>query len=185
MGRRGPVPKRSSERRRRNKESKPTTVAVPVRSIGAVDPDALAAQMTKPELLKLAKAEGVAVSKSATKAVIAEAIAAKGGIPPAADHWHPIAHDWYRSLEESGQSEFYEPSDWQAARYVAELMSKQLKQGKPSAHMFAAVWAAMGDLLTTEASRRRVRIEIERESGDEEQSAKVTAISDYRQRLGA
>lgn len=142
-GTRGPVPKRSTERRRRN-------------------------ATTKVEPVKL---EGLGPVP----------------VPDPDPTWHPIALDWYRSLAESGQSMYYEPSDWQAARYVAEVMSRNLKQGrKISSVLFASVWSAMGDLLTTEADRRRVRMEIERGDNEGEQTpAGVTAIADYRDRLVA
>lgn len=134
---RGPVPKRSSERRRRNKQSKPDTVAV----IGKVKPPAVSA------------------------------------------HWHPIAKAWFKSLAESGQSTFFEPSDWQGARFVAESMTQNLKAKRFSAQLFAAVWAAMGDLLTTEADRRRARMEIDRELDGTKKPAGVTALDEYRQAL--
>lgn len=140
MGERGPVPKRSSERRRRNKQSKPQKVA-PVK--------------------------------------------AKVRRPPASKHWHPIARSWYASLGDSGQAQFYEPSDWQAARYVAEMMSRHLAGSKPSAQLFAVLWSAMTDLLTTEGARRRVRLEIERNDGAEKPPAGVTALDDYRRQLNA
>lgn len=139
MGARGPVPKRSTERRRRNKSSVVETVKV----------DAPAS-----------------------------------AVPAANPSWHPIAGDWYASLVESGQAIYFEPSDWQAARFVAEVMSKNLKQKRFSSVLFAAVWAAMNDLLTTEASRRRVRMEIERGDVDRGQPAGVTAIADYRKAVG-
>lgn len=139
MGTRGPVPKRSTERRRRNKES-------------------------EPEVVELA--------------------APTAAVPEADERWHPIALDWYRSLLDSGQATFFEPSDWQAARFVAEIMSKNLRQKKFSSVLFAAVWAAMNDLLTTEASRRRVRMEIERAKTGNERPAGVTAIADYRKSVG-
>jgi hypothetical protein len=96
-----------------------------------------------------------------------------------------MAKSWFMSLEKSGHSVFYEPSDWQAALFVGELMSRQLKsKDKPSAGLFQGIWTAMGDLLTTEASRRRMKIEIER--GDEDgQSASVTALDEYRKRLAS
>lgn len=141
-GTRGPVPKRSSERRRRNKESQPDIVQI----VGAA-----------------------AVT-----------------IPPVDERWHEIARSWYESLADSGQAQFYEPSDWQAARLVAEVMSRNLKQGKKfSSVLFASVWAAMGDLLTTEADRRRVRMEIERNPDAGKPAAGVTAIADYRKRLAS
>jgi len=135
---RGPVPKRSSERRRRNKDSQVESVK-PLRE--RVDQ------------------------------------------PPAEDRWHPIARDWYESLAESGQAQFFEPSDWQYARVVADALSRNLKQrAKFSAVLFASVTSAMNDLLTTEGARRRVRLEIER-AGIGETPASVTAIADYRKRL--
>lgn len=140
MGARGPVPKRSSERRRRNKEAKVETVSPITAAVDA---------------------------------------------PPASSAWHEIARDWYESLKTSGQARFFEPSDWQYARYVADVMSRNLKQRqKFSSVLFAAVTSAMNDLLTTEAARRRVRLEIER-VGEPEQPAGVVALADYTKRLGA
>lgn len=141
MGARGPVPKRSSERRRRNKDSVVETVKLDANAVPVV-------------------------------------------VPAADPTWHEIARDWYESLRNSGQQQFFEPSDWQAARYVAEVMSRNLKQRKFSAMLFAAVWSAMNDLLTTEAARRRVRMEIERGGEPEEAPARVTALADYRNSLG-
>ena len=37
---------------------------------------------------------------------------------------HPLAVRWYESLSESGQSRFYEPSDWAAAQIVAEAIDQ-------------------------------------------------------------
>lgn len=104
-------------------------------------------------------------------------------VPEPQEHWHPIAADWYRALEKSGQSRFYEPSDWAAAQYAAEAMSRNLDQGRFSAQMFAAVWSAMNDLLTTEGDRRRVRMELQRPAPGREQAG-VTVLDDYRTALG-
>ena len=134
-----PAPKRSSERRRRNKESRPDKVAMP----GGVKP------------------------------------------PAASAKWHPIAKGWFNSLKESGQAQYFEPSDWQAARYVAEVMTKHLSRPQPSAQLFSGIWSAMTDLLTTEASRRRVRMEVDREPAADGPAAGVTALDDYRRVLGA
>jgi hypothetical protein len=82
--------------------------------------------------------------------------------PKAEDYWHPIARDWYLSLAQSGQCRWYEPSDWQRARFVAEAMHRNLDSGRFSAQLFAAVSSSMSELLDTEGSRRRVRIELER-----------------------
>lgn len=138
-GTRGPVPKRSTERRRRNKDSQVETVKPIVETVE---------------------------------------------VPDADPRWHPIAHDWFESLKTSGQATFYEPSDWQYARYIAEVMSRHLKAKRLSAQLFAAIQSGMTDLLTTEAARRRVRMEIDR-GGESAKPASVTAIEDYKKRLTA
>lgn len=134
----GPVPKRSGERRRRNKSNQVETVEVS----GTVE------------------------------------------IPDPDPAWHPIAADWYRSLGESGQVRYMEPSDWQAARFVAEVMTRNLEAGKFSATLFASVWQAMTDLLTTEGARRRARMEIERGETEEGEDAELVALDGYRDALG-
>ena len=83
--------------------------------------------------------------------------------PPVDDAWHPIALRWYESLADSGQAQFYEPSDWATAAYLAEAMSRNLHAGQRfSAQLFAAVMSGMSNLLVTEGDRRRVRLELER-----------------------
>lgn len=138
MGTRGPVPKRSDRRIRRNKDGgEVERIEV---SGGPVDP------------------------------------------PPLGFVTHPVAEAWYESLAESGQARYFEPSDWQAARVVAHEVGRMLNAGKASGQMLAAVWSAMGDLLTTEAARRRVRMEIER--GKAEDDGPNAAVIQLRKGLG-
>ena len=103
-------------------------------------------------------------------------------VPRASKDWHPIAKAWFKSLAESGQAQFFEPSDWQSARFVAEAMTKNLKGGKFSAMLFTAVWSAMGELLSTEGARRRIRLEIEREVGDPDEEAADAVVDELQQR---
>lgn len=138
-GRGGPVPKRSDQRRRRNK------------------PD-----------VEVVKAPGAAAVR----------------VPHPDPEWHPIARDWFASLAESGQAAFYEPSDWQTARYVAEAMSRNLAGEKFSAVLFASVMSAMSNLLTTEGDRRRLRLELERAAAvDADEDAAVAKLDEYRRRF--
>lgn len=99
--------------------------------------------------------------------------------------WHQIAKGWYLSLKESGQSRFYEPSDWATAKYVAEAMSKNLNAGRFSGQLFAAIMSGMSNLLVTEGDRRRVKLELERSGAleDPDEVASVTAISDWQRKL--
>lgn len=77
---------------------------------------------------------------------------------------HPIAVDLYNSLAESGQSKYYEPSDWQMARVLVHMLSGVLDNSKPSAQMIASLSSLMSSLLLTEGERRRVRLEVDRAS---------------------
>jgi len=138
---RGPIPKRSEERRRRNKP------------------------------------EGGEVTKVSAGVAVVE-------FPPAHEDWHPIAREWYESLQVSGQAVFYEPSDVATAVYVAEAMSRGLQAPRFSAQLFAAVSSAMTELLTTEGARRRARLELERHGVEDGKPASVLALDDYRDALG-
>lgn len=156
MGDRGPVPKRSDQRRRRNKEDTPITTAA-----GAVE---------------------VVVPKPNSK-------------------WHPIAKRWFLALAESGQSKFYEPSDWATAEMIAETMSRDLKPqvvgvnektGKTitasipiNGARLSSYLKAMSSLLVTEGDRRRARVELRRPNpdGEEEEAGDVSWIDDARRRL--
>lgn len=150
----GPVPKRSSQRRRRNTPAagEPTT------------------------------AEGAAEVEQ----------------PKANSQWHPVAKRWFDSLAASGQSRFYEPSDWAAAYLLAESMSRELKpqplidaDGKmhrvsmpPKAASVAAWLKGMTALLVTEGDRRRAALELDRSKpAGEEGGADVTHLDDIRRRL--
>lgn len=70
--------------------------------------------------------------------------------------------DFWDSLGESAQSKYYEPSDWQYARFTLHFANKLVQSGRPSSQMLAAVNSALNDLLVAEGQRRRVRLEIER-----------------------
>lgn len=136
MGARGPVPTRSDQRRRQNKN---------------------------PEGIETVRAPGAALVEQ----------------PEADPAWHSMARDWYESLAESGQVRWYQPSDWQTARVWAELLSRQLSSGRPSAQMVAAWQQAATELLTTEGARRRARIELEAPAADEDEEAANAAVVTY------
>lgn len=122
---------------------------------------------------------------------VKNAPAATGVKPPAEDRaWHPVIKGWYRSLKDSGQSKFYEPSDWQAARFTAHYASSVLKdaEDKESRSALRAasvrqIWSMMGDLMTTESARRRVRVELIRPGSGEAdgEGAEVVDIDDFRE----
>jgi len=134
----GPVPKRSDQRRRRNKveiDHAPVTVS----------PDEVRGPDCPEELTGLARR-------------------------------------WYDSLRRSGQSVFYTDSDWTAAMVIAKAI--QRFEERPTAHMLTAILSGFGSLAATEGDRRRLRIELERTSGfDEDETAAVVALDEYQRRL--
>jgi len=128
MGVRGPVPKRSEDRIRRNKdESGPVEK---IAAIGTVD------------------------------------------VPPLGlEDPDPMVIDFYESLKNSAQARYYEASDWWLAKFAAKAIDDYLKndRGKAkSAMMLQTVLSMLSDLLMTEADRRRLRLEIERNPNGED-----------------
>ena len=110
--------------------------------------------------------------------------AAKAPMPAPDAGWHQLARDMYESLAVSGQSAFFEPSDWQAARLAAEATSRLLKNRQRfSAVLLAAVNSMWSGLLMTEADRRRLRIELEKPKEDTAAAAAVSFLDDARKRF--
>lgn len=119
---------------------------------------------------------------------------------PAADaDWHPVAVMWFESLARSGQSRFYEASDWATAYLIAESISRELspqpivvgrgeaavveKHEMPPKGASLAAWLkAMTTLMVMEGDRRRLRLELERVKPAEE-VADVSELAEYRRRL--
>lgn len=143
----GPVPKRSTERRRRNKDSQPTTVK-------------LSGRVPIP------------------------------GLPKAT---HPVARRLYNSLRTSGQSQYFEPSDWATALLLAHettmflaVQTRSLQTGQGVGFGALAIllsgWATLG---VTEVDRRRAHIEVERGAKEEQDAPGITALDDFRKKLQA
>jgi hypothetical protein len=122
-----------------------------------------------------------------SKAELPDVVEAAGvvQVPEPEEHWHPHARDWYLSLARSGQSKYFEPSDWEQARFTAEMMTTVLKSERPSSELVKAVFGGMKELGTSEAARRRMRIEVERnpaeKSGASGDDAKAAVMERYRQ----
>lgn len=125
-----------------------------------------------------------------TKAEIAEKKAAQAPgaavvhVPCADPEWHPIALRFYESLQESGQSQFFEPSDWGVAQYIAEAMSQSLRGHRIPSGMFQAVMQATTELMCTEGTRRRLRMELQRpDKNPPKESPALAAVRDYKKSL--
>ena len=96
---------------------------------------------------------------------------------------HPIVRDFWESLPGSAQCRFYEPSDWQFARLALHFCDKLLKSEKPNGQLLSVVTSMLSELLVSEGSRRRVRMEIERKPSTDEQQVVLSAADRFRSRL--
>lgn len=99
-------------------------------------------------------------------------------IPLADPAWHSLAARWYQSLQDSAQKDQMEPSDWAAAHLVAAEMTRMLEL-PANAALFGKIWSAMGELMTTEGARRRLKLEVERQKLASA-PASVAQMDDYR-----
>ena len=112
---RGPIPKRTEQRRRRNQDA-------------PVDRAAAGPRVSPPPLR-----EGLC----------------------------DLAVEWYGSLAQSGQSQFYELSDWLMAQVIAEAIDEFAS--KPSGPLLSQILSGSSVLLATEGDRRRLRLELVRD----------------------
>lgn len=95
---------------------------------------------------------------------------------------HEVTVGMYSALIGSAQAKYFEPSDWAYARFTLHFADKLLKQARPSGQVLATVHSMMSDLLVSEGSRRRFRIEIERVDESAE-SAELDIATLFKQRL--
>lgn len=107
-------------------------------------------------------------------------------IPPPDSEWHPTAKRLYQSLRESGQSDFFQNSDWAFAWSLCEDVSVMKKQqvysGKLHAESLKGIYSALSNLMFTEADRRRMRIELMEEK-TEEKTVGDEVVAGYRANL--
>lgn len=113
-------------------------------------------------------------------------------IPDPDPNWHPIARMVWDGLRESGQSDFFQSSDWAFAYSLCEdlhhyKMPNTDRDGneyhKRSGQMLQTIYSAMSDLLVSEGHRRRVGIELQKPE-EESNPASLAVLDDYREGLG-
>lgn len=150
----GPPPKRSAERRRRNKDAVETTV---------VDLDTLISADVEIPMPPIRYEDEDGVELDEPEWV-----------------WHPTAMSLWDSAQRSGQAIFMEPSDWASLYMMCEQVHLNLKprpvvigeaNGEPviqymqvpmPGSTLGAVTKMMGSLMFLEGDRRKMRIELER-----------------------
>jgi hypothetical protein len=122
-------------------------------------------------------------------------------VPPKPDaKWHPVAKRWFVSLLTSGQSKFYEDSDWGTAYLIAESMSRDLspqfvgftekgeilKDNIPlKGASLTAYLRAFTALLVTEGDRRRAMVELQHgEVSDPDKDRAKASVTLLRSKVG-
>ena len=137
MGSRGPVPKRSDQRRRVNKDGGVVERVVVSGSVEPPDP---------PECASV------------------------------------LSGELWDALAGSGQATFFEASDWWLARLMVVAVDDYVS-GRKSATKLAEIRALATELLMSEGSRRRLRLELDRGSEDVDEERAVAAVADIRERF--
>lgn len=111
-------------------------------------------------------------------------------IPEPDPNWEPLTKSYWDSFAGSGQSMYYEPTDWMTAYMLMETLDRHLKpqdvkvgESKPPEGAGGDVWyhfeaklipipagvlssilKGLTSLMATEGDRRRLRLELERKS---------------------
>lgn len=98
----------------------------------------------------------------------------------ASSDWHPIARRWYNSLRTLPVASFYLQSDVETAYLCAEIESRMLAEEEIKAAMLMQVRQMKNDLMSTEGSRRLMRIETSSDEEVEKQDLAKTAMNHYR-----
>jgi hypothetical protein len=100
-------------------------------------------------------------------------------IPAGNKDWHPRAKALYASLKTSGQSDYYQNSDWQIALIACDLLSYCYGVNFYKCTMLLAeINTMLTQLGVTEGARRQtMRVELEFPV-EEEQSAEENAIDE-------
>lgn len=109
-------------------------------------------------------------------------------VPPVSGNWHPRAKALYRSLKTSGQSAYYQNSDWEMARIACDLLTICYEAKGPGGvptpfykctMMVAEINEMLKQLGATEGARRTaMRVELDVPLPDEE-SAEEKALASF------
>lgn len=100
---------------------------------------------------------------------------------PSADrrNWHPRATSLFESLKSSGQSDYYQDSDWAYVKIVCDYLTSCYNRGFKAMDM-ANIATMLGRLGVTEGDRRQIlRVELDAPVV-EEKSASEQAIDAYK-----
>lgn len=106
-------------------------------------------------------------------------------IPSPDERWLPLAQSWFNSLKLSGQSDFYEASDWATA--VAAASAYDIFMRTQNASIFSQFVKLSERLGATIVDRRHARIELNspNERRDHDEDAADNVVHGWQERLNA
>jgi hypothetical protein len=105
-------------------------------------------------------------------------------IPEPNPNWLPPTRSWFNSLKVSGQSEFFEASDWATA--VAAAIAFDRFQRTDNASIFQSFVRLSERLGATIVDRKRARIElVAPDVSDADEDAADQAVTGWHRRLRA
>lgn len=103
--------------------------------------------------------------------------------PDPAKEWSEPNKRWYESVKLSAYSILYEPSDWETVWMLCQWRHSLENSPRLSAYALSALITSMGDLMITEGSRRRAKIEIQRSSLEDFEEQQQEKRAGIRKRL--
>lgn len=101
-------------------------------------------------------------AKEKQEAVTKIAMSGRVAPPNPNPEWGPAARALYDAALESGQSKYYEPTDWWMLLFTCREVDSYCNDKRPSAFNLQVLLQMFSQLLLTEAERRRVQVEIDR-----------------------
>ena len=104
-------------------------------------------------------------------------------IPRMNGQWHPVAKMLWKAVKESGQTKFYQSSDWAMLYSLCDDISYAKQQKKRPAQLIQTIYSELGNLLVSEGSRRRVQIELYRPTEEELKSSDVAVMSEWQKKF--
>lgn len=86
---------------------------------------------------------------------------------PPGSNWNPAVVRWYRSLDRSGQADYYQQSDADQAWILADVLHRAMRWGDRQLYR---IWlTGSRELLTTESARRAAHIRLDPTSASQAQ----------------
>jgi hypothetical protein len=93
-----------------------------------------------------------------------------------------VVHMW-TALGKSVESRFFSHADWERARWELWYANQSMVSGRPTGSAWEAIQHGLGALLISPADKRRAAIELKPPGPDSDETAAVSMLSGYRDKL--